>query len=148
MPWRPVAGHQLIGEAPEEQYAAGTCTFGCKPVELIVSLCLCPAHVAMAVHEIAIDRHLIEHDQFAHVDSSLLLTQAIASNRSTEREEDLRHAVHPFSQHRCKAPLRGQITFGDGAETRDEHHPGPDALLFQREGVESRRLRLRAALCS
>ena len=63
----PVARHEFVGNAAKKQLATATGVFGheSRVFGIVISL-MRPAEVSARANKIAVERHMIESDQFAH----------------------------------------------------------------------------------
>src|SRR5262249_8599127 len=65
---RPEACHEVIGDPAEDQHASSTSVSCDKRVPLrVLMIRFAPAHIAVAIYKVTVQRHVIENDQFPHV---------------------------------------------------------------------------------
>ena len=62
----PVAGHHFVGLSAKDELAATARILRHKGVPFRILL-VGPTHIAIPVGEVTIERHMIEHDKFAHI---------------------------------------------------------------------------------
>jgi len=62
---RPIAGHEVVGLAPEEELSAATgiALHKFKPFRIVL---VRPAHIAVGVSEVAVKGDVVKDDEFAH----------------------------------------------------------------------------------
>ena len=97
---RPEPRHHLVGDATEQQLslAAGVAAAEGRPLLVVL---VGPAHVALRVGEVPVERKVFEHGDLAHVDSCEIVRSS--SIRTGPRGIDKTAAVSPsYSQlHSC-----------------------------------------------